>query len=55
MVVLHQSICPDPLVTVMTGFDVLAVINFSLILPEFDFVSCDFIIFYPNHFLCKYF
>lgn len=44
MVVLLQSICLDPLVTVMCGFNFLSP-NFSLILSEFGFVSSDFIFF----------
>lgn len=42
MAVLLQSTCLDPLVTVMIGFDFLGVTNFSLILSEFGFISCDF-------------
>lgn len=55
MVVRLPSICPDPLVTVMSGFNFLGVANFSLILSEFGFVSSAFITFYPNPFLCIYF
>ena len=49
------SICFDPLVTAITGFDFLSVTNFSFIVSEFGFASCDFIISYPKPLLCIYF
>lgn len=39
--VVPQSICFEPLVTVITGFDSLVVTNFSLILTDVGFASCD--------------
>lgn len=53
--VLPQSIWPDPFIAIITGFDFLNVTHFSLILSEVGFASYNFVIFYPNSFLCVYF